>query len=704
MRTHTYSFLLFALLVSLFLLLNSCSGCKDGGSAAGDSIASTIFDNITEEQLAKFKPTKHYEQNGHSRAFKLRPRKEMRITAKKGAFETDPDIRVTNLTSEQLEQLDRTLAQRTGSELLYAWDIDAGLPYDSVIPGVYTVELNLKALGIPKNLWPYIVAYRTDGGDRIQQISTSVNKKGILRYQARQNSVGAICCVVGKLCLWGVGKALEWGFVFPAIGTPVALGFATFPNLSKEFEVVKEAVEYKELWRYKDWVYMHVNDPNGSFNIHYRYSHTENGDSAKQMVDRMIEFNALSEQLRQQATNDYLRQNPKAAKTWTDPKAQAKHRVAVDSIHQKLLSENPQSRSLQSVVPVSIQDIVRGTRLANQFALDSAGLGLKPLEYIYDVYLLPKTAPFMNENSNAISQKIPGMGGYLGINEDLLYQRNEKKYSYDKKAADKTFVDMAHELAHLYEYAYLNLSLVRDNRFIECIGSVSEYRFTEWLKKKGIIKYDPLDAAHAYMYADRQAMEVLAWPLAHPAHSYPKELSSDKDPDTRGGYMLGAFFEYIEEKTKKRPSFDHIMNQYAYNKTLAQDFMDIFGIKTESELYKYYEGFCLQNITDIQKAQSGYTLNPALSHLVLTDWKHMQSDVQRLRNLGDTKTERFLPFAVKTLKISQTKEKDEKGSYIGDDYRYTLYAVPSPNVKPNEVMFTFLETDSKGHLVPTKDP
>ena len=142
---------------------------------------------IDDEFLNSFDPNVPFEQTGHSRPFRIHPREDMTISAEAGAFERDVNIRVTDLSTEKMIELDK-MFEGTTTTMLFAYDLDAGLPTDSVIPGKYTVSIDLEKHGIPEELYPYFVMYRVAGDGSLQPLNVKI-KGHTATYQASQNSI-----------------------------------------------------------------------------------------------------------------------------------------------------------------------------------------------------------------------------------------------------------------------------------------------------------------------------------------------------------------------------------------------------------------------------------------------------------------------------------------------------------------------------------
>ena len=125
--------------------LCACSGKHRHGDYddedGEDEVENTSALHIDDELLDSFDPNVPFEQTGRSRAFRIRPREDMVIRADAGAFERDVNIRVSDVPAEKMDELDRQL-EGSGTTMLFAYDLDAGLPPDSVIPGKYTVSID----------------------------------------------------------------------------------------------------------------------------------------------------------------------------------------------------------------------------------------------------------------------------------------------------------------------------------------------------------------------------------------------------------------------------------------------------------------------------------------------------------------------------------------------------------------------------------
>ncbi|MBQ1878214.1 MAG: hypothetical protein II161_05285, partial [Erysipelotrichaceae bacterium] len=89
------------------------------------------------------------------------PSEGIRITAEAGSLYDDTVITMAPVSedSERLIQIAEEFKE-IGEPLVAAWEVHAGLEEDEVLPGEYTVSIDLTTLGIDETLWPAIRLYR----------------------------------------------------------------------------------------------------------------------------------------------------------------------------------------------------------------------------------------------------------------------------------------------------------------------------------------------------------------------------------------------------------------------------------------------------------------------------------------------------------------------------------------------------------------
>ena len=676
----------------IFVIAALLTGCKGKGGGYDDDDeddeedvekAENMLDRVTDEELAAFNPDMPLsEGGGQSDAFKIHPLEEMIISAPAGAFDQNPDIQVSVASGQQLQAAEERLAEMMPDhELVWGYDIDAGLPSDSVLPGKYSVKIDLNRLGIPKDMQPHIRLVRMDDKGRLQPIN-SREKKGVICYEACQNSA-----IMMTVLLTGLAVVSKMGYDRGVFALPVRA------KMRKEAWV--EAGYPIGFWNTADLVSIAVNDDFGDFNVVFRFGKTERGDRTKEYLSKTEKLVARLEKLKKKAQKQYDKEHPADYYFhWLENAEQTRvRRLGQLTAYGQLLRKDSVAQSLLNdpdvELPQSVLDIIKATKLANRFSRDTLGLGMKPLSYTYNVYLVPQSE--MGKGEEATNAKFQPLTMYLGgkvlVSYDKYLKRNGEKVTYDTSSLTATCVTMAHEIGHAFENEYINCIIFSNSCFFEAIGSVTEHWFAAWMKKKGYVKIANTESEEAdklFQYANRDKKLLLAWPLEL---DYPSKKSflGVENPEMWGGYMLGDLVQFLCDN-KKKVSFDRIMTKYAYDKSFLQDLKDIFDIKDNSEFSPLYDKFCFKFMPEIFESQATQYDNINFKNQLIPRIKFKPSAcTERIENLGHNGTTKAYPFAVKVITFVSSDQKKTP---------YSLFAVPRGNFGNRELMFTFLEGDS----------
>lgn len=645
-------------------------------------------DLITEEDLDSFNPDIPLAPGwGSSQPIDIQPLPEVHISAPAGAFETDREIYVREATGEEMQMLDEQIRRvGSGAQMLWAYDIDAGLAPDEVIPGNYAVEIDLKQLDISAELYPYIELIRMDGASLYKPVNSRI-QDGVLRCEVSQNSY-LVTCIVGGIVLVG----------------------GAYYNFNKDYFGMSydawAAAGYPlKFWETNDLVSLRIKDPFGDFNVYFRYSETENYARTKQYVEKSKQLETRIREIALTSVKQYAKEKLLSLDLltdgglmtdWTKDKdgsrgiitdicAIAIKKMAADTLVTRLISDP------DLAIPESVQAIIKGSRMANRFLRTEQKL--KPLSYAYPVYIVKGDSNVAGKRTST-----PILGSNISVSWIFYLKKDGDKITLKKNKLDAAMVSVAHETFHIYQIEYITSSLFRDMRFFEATGSVVEHMFAAWMKKEGVFKFEDIETA-PLGYTERDIKEFLNWPLAK---SYPMEFDklngvveqkewyekaiewATGEPDVSGGYMLGDLIQYLQDN-KKKVTLADMMAGYAYNKTIVKDLMDIYGIETEVEFAKYFEGFCLKYMDKIVDRTCSYNDEAKYNNLVISRQYHdSKHPLIHLDKLGHNGTAYAYPYTVKPVQII-SKEKRS----------YNLWAYPTSFVKPSQLKFGFLTEDKK---------
>ena len=158
--------------------------------------ASSTFDNISSVAESENNPDNVVPGDlsgyGNSKEIAMSPCDGVFVSAPKDAFLQDTEIRIQPIT-EADETLLNTVAELEKERVraIAAFEVDAGLEDDEVIPGTYTVSIDLDKLNVDESLNDHLVAYRVADDGTYYQYATRV-ENGKLIYSTDQNSITVV--------------------------------------------------------------------------------------------------------------------------------------------------------------------------------------------------------------------------------------------------------------------------------------------------------------------------------------------------------------------------------------------------------------------------------------------------------------------------------------------------------------------------------
>ena len=187
-------------LLAIAMLLVGCNGCKNGNGSSDDDLKDddkeeneVIVDHITEEYLNSFGSPDdgHHKFNGNSKPIDITPCEGMHVTAQENAFEHDTEIKITGVSDETYEQLKKQ-CEEVNTNMLMAFDVDCGLADDEIMPGVYRVEMDLKKMGVPKEMYDELCVYRIDDEGKMIEYHSWVKNDKLIYESVRRVAMEAI--------------------------------------------------------------------------------------------------------------------------------------------------------------------------------------------------------------------------------------------------------------------------------------------------------------------------------------------------------------------------------------------------------------------------------------------------------------------------------------------------------------------------------
>lgn len=709
------------------ILLTGCWFTDNDNNNDDKDKTPSICDNITEEYLNSFGSYDDLPKSftGHSRPVDIRPTEGVRITAPANAFNHDTEVKMTGLDEKSYDKLNDQ-CEKVGLDMLLAYDIDAGLAANEVMPGTYKVEFDLAALGIPEALWDDLRCYRMTDDGVITEYSTRV-KSGKLVYESAMNTKAFIAKAMKGLGKWAWKSLstpkyyLQGVIITPflyAIGTIVLRQFILAPF--KQYPMESTYV-------------VSVEDEYGDFNVIYNQRFCENGSSTSafdekgRSKDELVEkrLNELYGEA-QILINKKVEEAGKAGNAgWFQSKRQReamqkklKHHVVYDS----LCRNDKELKRLLSdeffALPESVYEVIQMEKLANRYLVKEQGL--QRMWYTYDIYL--SNDKYMKPSETAqpaegVTVPLDGWKTFMAFRNSIIVESKEMKEK-DSKGKMKTvsvghklkrdglnlmLMTLCHESFHMQQYRYMASTLLtKDQRLCEATAIILERQFMEWLKSEKLLKAGS-DIEETLTKTEGK-FHWFSWTLERPI---PTSATSAKDAlmmiksflglddpqNTEMGYMLGEFLQYLLDKHKdKKVTLLKIFENYRKSDGLGGMLRNVFELD-ENSFYNDFQNFCEKHMKTMVKDQTDVG-NEALTAGYLSDKKKIshENGYHRITNIAmDKKTQEAWGNAMRIF----TFEPDvNKGTNVDmRKKRYNVYLFPSPAVNKTALK-TVVITDS----------
>lgn len=497
------------------------------------------------------------EYSGNSAAFTSSPCEGVTVSAEEGAFKEDTVVSFTKLDEmpEKFKELEAELIDQWMIPV-YAWEVDAGLEDNEIIPGAFEVEIDLEEIGIDQAFWPDLSVIRiADDGDYYEYAPTIEGNK--LVYLSRQNSLTAIC--VGT-CLPGWNAVLEgWDSISENM-----YFFSRRDYLGNYVDYIKCQNQY------------------GSYEIQWSTK-----EYSPENSDKVQRLHQLEEEFEQEGKNFYKMMGGTGGLT-------ENMEIALNC---KLRMEtSPEYLNLKKEIP--IPDSI----LQTQKLIDTAYTYLGGVQKVR----MPNTkVVFMARSDGLTPENINKLGDAEKINYVSVINIWPHKSLDTKEKIDNFLLTITHELFHVCQERYrfaadyiVDTILVDDPRYDEMVTMVLERDAKEYYKQSGVITTNPGLTEKDQWYA-----------LRLPIDQSPKsEGGADNSADRktllmREGYLLGDFVMYLQKQFPKANATPHELmkaRSYFYQSAVSTPLRTVFGL-TEAEFDTYFRKWIMSNEQSIQK-------------------------------------------------------------------------------------------------------
>ena len=530
---------------------------------------------------------------GNSKPVDVEPVDGIRITAAENALDKDREFKITPVSDQDWDSMEKRLSEVSDEQMLFCFDLDAGMGPEEHLPGEFTLSLDLAKMGIPPILQEKISVWR-QAGDQMYQY-TSWLQNGKLTFSSDQN-----CFVIFAL---PSGMAL----LKTVVGALVILGGATYAYETWEKHATTGDLYKNFFTMNKDAVKFEIKDSYGDFTVYFRFKDTEYADRFDTYKENCENFVRRGKELEEKAETEYGRQveekyNEERAEwtTWQkimgSAEAKRKARAAIDkaAILAKLCEEDALLKRYAEgmQLPPSIRDLESMFKLANRYLTDDQGL--RPQTSNLEVDLI-NTGPSGEYKHTATKQS------YILINYPRMLSGGS---SYVRKGnGENMLLTITHELFHHRQKNH-NWPAKMDFRSEETTAAYQENDAALYYIRKGEITTNALQALVTGKFVGGEGFDP------SPRENYElfgRDFSFSILSNPNWAYTYADFMDFLQQKKelKRAVKGGVIMDQYAYTSSHKTNYMKWFGIKTDKEFDDCLQEFCEQSLGKIRDRQAG---------------------------------------------------------------------------------------------------
>ena len=630
----------------------------------------SAIDRFTDEEILNLPEAPDPEWGGNSPAFRKEVAPGIVISARKNAFEEPTDVKFRLATEAEHKEAVKVVERQLQHHIpLFAFDLDAGLEAGQHIPGTFNVEMDLKKLEVPEDIWDGLSVCRIDESGIAQQWNCQV-KDGKFSFDTDRNCLWVItCCAVAAL-------AAKVGVSALLTGTIVVAG--AYPYL--------HCLGYHlSAYGFQPLAYARFKDSRcGMVSIGFLPEETEHPHPdkyrslLKKISNRLDELKeeALEEERENEAYRASLRNpdNPVRIYYGVDEQYAFANNYTNKVKNDDELAELMQDPDYET--PQSILNIKKMVEVSLGYL--SGVQGLKVPGSICNIYLgNGKLTMDQLGGYNNIGDASPWIG-ILYANKYVRRVNSDQPYprTINENEGNKIFITLCHELFHHFHTSYVVNSVFRDSRLTEAGASVLERDFAQWLYDLGKLDLDPRDprADNKYEFVDRTNKRWLLASLCSPVlptnvkldpllglcktyanlvimavkrnlmmllpgqvtqemvektineakqalNELPEKahLTIEQINDLCGflgeaftggvncdtGYMLGDFIDYLRKHVNSTTRLHDIL-MYGSGWDVAKALRQGFKIEKEEDFYQHYKGFIKENIKDILNNQTTF--------------------------------------------------------------------------------------------------
>ncbi|MGP1349837.1 MAG: double zinc ribbon domain-containing protein [Stomatobaculum sp.] len=535
---------------------------------------------------------------GKSKAFRMKTPYGITLSAEKNALDRDRTFSVEPASAAQYDAVEAALPEAVGAPglLLGLWELDAGMSDDELLPGHYTVEIELEKLGLEKEDFDGLRAYRIDSAGRWYEYSVGLNGDSVT-IEANQNSI---------LCTILVMSA-------PIYDTLLANGSGAYfnPFIPVNFDLKYEGKAVMEIMLDRSSVTGEL----ASFNEE-RYAEMEK--SAKEEAFNQIqeEEKALLEEY-----SDYSSMEKGFSEDWNgDPELQK----AANRIKKKFVSRYEKLLLQKVEADPDYERIRKNLKEYREAPLNMPDLRpeLEAVEKVCEAAL--RAWKWMKED---LGLRMPGYKFRIELSVDVkedtygatvppvlsnpyMVISMKKVFRGDKLTYDCLLCTVCHELFHAVQRVYKS-NATGNYKFDEMSAQDLEGMAYDHFKQA---EENPITSPREEVLDNLEDVYWFALPLDDVKTSYPEGALVASDGKATVAYPIAPFLTYLREKKTQRYAWILLSYRGLWGHRAVSTILKKAFSLDEKGLTEFYHQFAESYQTKFYKAAYGYT-DPVFSPL-----------------------------------------------------------------------------------------
>lgn len=525
---------------------------------------------------------------GNSKAFSIKPIEGITISAEENALDKDRDIKLDILSDEEyldcVDSLDEIISP--AETIVGAYELDAGLADDELMPGNIRMSFDLEELGIVQDMYNNVNIYRIDDEGKWYEYAMELDGKNAVT-ESNQNSIIAVTLVtlVSAFALttaYNVYDYLKTGSIpmFADGSCKVSLDGKTRFRIVADPETMKAVTE------------MYTQETGSATEQRaYEKAIDEMRSVHGSSVDKYIKTTKRGKRTFSTKDKELMREFNSINSQWINA-LQNSDQSYLDA-QQKLrdLEDGYTGASADEFYPVA--KTVEALTMAYDFLKNEIKVTIP--NYVLRVDLTTKL-----EGSSGVTEYEGSIGNpYCTFNVSTMdYIENLP-------------LTAAHELFHAIERRYVSKGYA-NFKFDEALAAAVEFEAYDYYEKKCTFNVERRKAmSEIYTYSDFALPMDKCAQFGNVDTSYPDGTYTASK--IASCYPMGNFILYLKSGNPEL-TYSDILTKYGKlwrNGDLSKVLCEVFSI-TEKQLYNKYHSFVIYKYDEFYRSgiistSSGYT-------------------------------------------------------------------------------------------------